>query len=505
MERKRKYYVKKVSKKALNIMVVLVLVMTIILGEAFGVFKFIGEQTKALAQSASGSLAEMDTSSSGDKELIEAEELKRSGVKDPASFPIMKELDSVTSQILTDVNKDNSLGYPVDENFFLWFYHRYGEQTYRSLADCLEQGYSYNVYQKLTGNTLHVLWIYYCAETGLHEEYLKNVYLKEGDGSTDIVMDFTGDINLDPQWGNVKEMLENGESITDCLTDGLVNELKSADLTMINNEFAYANEGTPLEGKKFTFKANENSTQMLKEIGVDIVSLANNHVFDYGEEGLKSTFAALKDAKIPYIGAGNNLDEAGKIVYFVINGKKIAYTAGTQIERTTHYTKAATENSAGVMKCLNPKQYCKVIEEAKENADFVIAFVHWGTEGREYYEQDQINLAKAFVKSGANAIIGGHTHCLQGVSYIEDVPIFYSMGNFWFDWSVNNSKATGVAQITLHEDGSFDCRFLPCYYSKFKTQLITDDVKKDFLLKDLYRKSEGIQIDSDGYITKDES
>lgn len=83
--------------------------------------------------------------------------------------------------------------------------------------------------------------------------------------------------------------------------------------------------------------------QLLSEFGADIVSLANNHTYDYGEIGLLDTMSYLNEAGIPYVGAGKNIDEASKIVYYVVNGRKVAIISATQIERTTRYTKAATE------------------------------------------------------------------------------------------------------------------------------------------------------------------
>ena len=155
---------------------------------------------------------------------------------------------------------------------------------------------------------------------------------------------------------------------------------------------------------------------MLETFGTDIVSLANNHVYDYGEAALIDTIDTLEEAGIPYVGAGKDLKDAMRPVYFVANGKKIAIVSATQIERSLNYTKEATETTPGVLKTLNPDKFLKVIEEARDNSDYVIAFVHWGTEGNNYFGSDQVALAKQFVEAGVDVIIGGHTLSLIHIS-----------------------------------------------------------------------------------------
>lgn len=419
---------------------------------------------------------------------------------------IMEDLDEVTEQCLQLTDQSSSNGYPLDESFFLWFYGEYGEEIYRKLSDSLKEGPDSDIYRKLTGNTLHVLWTYYCSDLGIHKELLQNVYVKPSENSTDIVLDFGGDINFDENWANMEYLSEQGLKLSDCLVDGLTEEMKQADLTMINNECTYGTGGTPIQGKAYTFQGNPKRAALLKQVGVDIVSLANNHVYDYQEEGLLRTMETLEKNHILYVGAGKNLDEAKKIVYFIINGKKIAITAATQIERSYNYTREATDNSAGVLKTLQPDKYVEVIREARRYADYVVAFVHWGTEGVTRYEADQISLAGKFIEAGADVIIGGHTHCLQGITFYDDVPVFYSMGNFWFDWEEAHANETGLAQVIIHEDGSCDYRVLPCYYEDYKTRLLTDQTEKNQAFRYLEGISDQIRIDEEGYITdiKDE-
>lgn len=278
--------------------------------------------------------------------------------------------------------------------------------------------------------------------------------------------------------------------------------MNGVDVMLVNNEFTYSTRGTALRGKAYTFRADPSRVKLLEVFGTDIVNLANNHVYDYGEDALLDTIATLDEAGIPHIGAGANLEEAKKPYYFVYNGRKIAIVAATQIERTYNYTKEATDTTPGVLKTLEPDKFVEVIREAKKNSDYVIAFVHWGTEGDSNYGRDQTNLAKAFVNAGADAIIGGHTHCLQGFDMIEDVPVIYSLGNFWFS---SSTQDTGLAEITIDEKGKLTLGFIPCIQEKVKTSLVTDEAQKQRILEFMRTHSaKGVTVTSDGIVQKEE-
>ena len=415
---------------------------------------------------------------------------------------IMEDLEVVVEEILNNITAEQSKGYPLDENFFAWFYGNYGGEILKEASNRIQAEESDELWMQLTGNTMHALWVYYCADTGMYPESLLNVYAKDANG-TDIVIDFIGDLNFDDDWPNIQDMNGLGLDATDRMNDELLSELTGADILMVNNEFTYGVGGTPLEGKAYTFQAHPSKAAWLTAMGTDIVSLANNHVFDYGPEGLMSTIDAIEAEGLPFVGAGENLEEAKKIVYFVINGRKIAFTSATQIERTLNYTKEATDTTPGVLKTLNASKYVEVIKEARENADFVIAYVHWGTEGSIYFGYDQKNLAAQFVAAGVDVIIGGHTHCLQGFEYRQGVPVFYSLGNFWFDWEEENSKATGVAQVVIHPDGSFDCRFIPCIYDEYATYKLTLDKDIQAAYEYMESISDDVELDEEGYWIKE--
>ncbi len=339
---------------------------------------------------------------------------------------------------------------------------------------------------------------YQLSETDISEN---GIYKKSVKTSGTVVIDFAGDIDFDDRYSNMLALRARGNGISGCLDSSLLERLRSADIFMLNNEFPYSTRGAALADKKFTFRADPSTVSFLNDMGVDIVSLANNHAYDYGEEALIDTFETLDNAGIPYVGAGYNIDEAMHPVYFIAGGMKIAFVSATQIERSLPPdTKEATETSPGVLRTLDPEKFVSVIKEAESNSDFVIAYVHWGSENVNEFEASQRELATTYVDAGADLIIGDHPHVLQGIEYIKDVPVFYSLGNFWF-----NSKTLDncVAEIVLSGGTIQSLQFIPCRQYDCSTHLMTKG-NGDFerILSDMRGYSVNIKIDENGYITK---
>ena len=197
------------------------------------------------------------------------------------------------------------------------------------------------------------------------------------------------------------------------------------------------------------------------------------------------------------MGAGRNLDEAKEIVYFKADGIKIAYVSATQVERSYVFTKEATESRAGVLRTYDPAAFLEVIRKARETSDFVVVYVHWGTEGVNQFEGDQQNLGHQYIDAGADLVIGDHPHCLQGIEYYQGVPIFYSLGNFWFN---SKTKDTGIVEADITEDGLAELRFVPCLQQGCRTTLITDEGRRQQVFRFFQSISVNGVIDDNGVI-----
>lgn len=331
-------------------------------------------------------------------------------------------------------------------------------------------------------------------------EYMaeNNIYAKDAKNPDQITITFAGDILFDAQYAVMSAMLQNGGDISTAIAPELIEEMQNADIMMLNNEFPYSDRGTPTEGKQFTFRAKPSYVSYLDDLGVDLVSLANNHAYDYGEAAFLDTLTTLEEAGITYVGAGRNLEEARRPVYYIIDNMKIAFVSATQIERLDNPdTKGATDSSAGVFRCWNGDNLIETVKEAKENSDFVIVYLHWGTENEVNIDWAQEKQAPEVAAAGADLIIGDHPHCLQQISVVQGVPVIYSLGNFWF-----NSKTvdTGMVKVTLSRDGLQEFQFIPCLQSGSRTTLLQGEEKTRVL--DYMRSiSGGVLIDDDGYVT----
>lgn len=270
----------------------------------------------------------------------------------------------------------------------------------------------------------------------------------EREGET--VLLFTGDILI----GNSVSGNYSAGGIDKVLSEGMQNLLRNADITMVNEEFPFGTRGTAMEDKQYTFRVNPSYVTMFQDMGVDIVSLANNHVLDFGTEALEDTFVTLDDAGILYVGAGATRERAMELKVIEKNGKKFGFLAASRVIPVASWN--VENQSPGVFATYDATALNAAITEAKQNCDYVTVFVHWGLEHKEYPEDYERTLAAGYVDAGADLVIGSHSHCLQGVEYINGKPVFYSLGNFLFGQNGN----TAAVKVTVTEDGGVQYSFV---------------------------------------------
>lgn len=317
----------------------------------------------------------------------------------------------------------------------------------------------------------------------------------------DIVLSFAGDICFDDSCAVMQDYIGQGEKLENNIAPELIKMMRDADMCFVNNEFAYSDRGKPLENKMYTFRASPARASMLQEMGVDIAGLANNHVYDFGAEAMEDTFLALNQIGIDYVGAGRNLEEAMTPVYREIDGKKIAYVAASRAEKFK-MTPQATEDAAGILRCYDTELFLQEIREARAQADYVIAIVHWGTEYSTELEEVQTATGREYIDAGADIVIGGHTHCLQGMEYYKGKPILYSLGNFWFndkplDSMLVQVRLSGDDKASEITDEHVEVQIVPARQENCKTRLLEgEDAER--LFNDLERISEGVVIDEKG-------
>ena len=315
----------------------------------------------------------------------------------------------------------------------------------------------------------------------------------------DFTICFAGDINFDEETTTTQFFNQQPDGIHGCISEELLTHMNEADVMCLNNEFTYSVNGVPLEGKMYTFRANPEKVSILHEMGVDIVKLANNHVYDYGRQALEDTLDTLSNAGIAYVGAGHDLKEATEPVYMELDGKTVAFVAASRAEKYK-MTPQATEETPGILRCYDTELFLETIKKADENADFVLAYVHWGTEYSFELEEVQLTTGKEYLDAGADVVIGAHSHCLQGMEYYDGKPIIYSLGNFWF-----NNKTLDSMLLDLHfygddEGGSLDVKVIPAIQSECYTRIVKESEEQERIYSFLEDISINIEIDENGMV-----
>ena len=237
----------------------------------------------------------------------------------------------------------------------------------------------------------------------------------------------------------------------------MLSHMQNTDLFMLNNEFAFSSQGEAMEDKQYTLRSDPKYVKILQELGTDVVTVANNHVLDFGRNAFLDTLETLSLAEIAYAGGGNNLEEALTPVVRSIGGQTFAIFAATRVSPS--YDWYAGKERSGILQTYDATDLNKAIANAENLYDHTIVFVHWGIERSEYPEEYQRTLAKGYIDAGADLIIGCHPHVLQGFEYYQNVPICYSLGNYLFG---NRTGETLLLNATFDENGEVSIQLIPC-------------------------------------------
>lgn len=225
--------------------------------------------------------------------------------------------------------------------------------------------------------------------------------------------------------------------------------LGAADLAVVNLETAITERGTPAP-KTYTFRAPATALTALAGAGVDAASMANNHGLDFGPEGLDDSLAAEQASGFPIIGIGRDAREAYEPFRSTVRGQRIAVIAATQVldaELATAWT--ATDTQAGLASAKEVDRLTDAVAAARTTSDTVVVFLHWGTEKQTCPNGRQQELAARLVEAGADVVVGGHAHRLQGAGRLGDAFVAYGLGNFVFYANPGPGADSGVLTVTV--------------------------------------------------------
>jgi poly-gamma-glutamate synthesis protein (capsule biosynthesis protein) len=239
--------------------------------------------------------------------------------------------------------------------------------------------------------------------------------------------------------------------------------LTAADVAIVNLETAVTERGEP-EGKTYTFRAPESAYTALAAAGIDVVSVGNNHSLDFGEVGLLDTLDAAERHGIASIGGGRDRAEAYGAHHVEVGGRRIAILAATQVLGASAYDRwVAGDATPGIASAKPP--YLEYLVEAvrveAQRSDIVVVVPHWGIEVETCPTGDQQALARQLVDAGADVVVGGHAHRLQGGGRLGDAVVHYGLGNLVFYKQAGPATHSGVFEVTIEVDGSLSYRWVP--------------------------------------------
>jgi poly-gamma-glutamate synthesis protein (capsule biosynthesis protein) len=256
--------------------------------------------------------------------------------------------------------------------------------------------------------------------------------------------------------------------------------LRYSDLTIANLECSVSERGDPIPDKEYTFRAAPGSVQGAVNAGVDIFTLANNHVLDYGVDAFLDTMEILRQNNLRYVGAGAGEDEALRPVLLERGGFKIAVLGFTRVVPRTDWI--AGKNRPGLASGYNEKLVLENVRWAAGQSDIIIVCVHWGQELVDYPGRAEINLAHRLVDAGADVVVGCHPHVLQGVEIYRDKLIAYSLGNFIFTSSSARAAREGaILQVVFNSGGESTAKIIPTYITSGTTIILRGSDRKRVL------------------------
>ncbi len=236
---------------------------------------------------------------------------------------------------------------------------------------------------------------------------------------------------------------------------GVREKLRSADITVANLETAIGDTGAP-QAKSYRFRSPPAAAEALRDGGIDVVSLANNHSLDYGAEALLQTLALLREREIAAVGAGEDAAAAQRPQSVTAGGLRLAFLGfvetpgeGPGYQRSTW---EAAEGRPGVA-WASTEAIAAAVKAAAVDADVVIVLLHNGVEGSAVPSQSQRTYAQAAIDAGAALVLGSHPHVLQPVERYGNGVIVFSLGNFAFDGFDGASNTSAIFEAVLTADG----------------------------------------------------
>lgn len=286
------------------------------------------------------------------------------------------------------------------------------------------------------------------------------------------------------------EYFEN-KDIEKLVDKNLLEKLSKADYRIFNLEVPLVDRETPINKCGPNLIASTKSALGIKALGVDFLTLANNHILDQGEKGLDSTLEVLKKLDISFSGIGNSIEEASKPFIFEVENKKIGIYCCAE-----HEFSIVSKENAGANP-FDPLESLDHIQNLKKQVDYVIVLYHGGKEHYRYPSPNLQKTCRKIVEKGGDLVICQHTHCIGCEEKWKDGTIVYGQGNFLFDHSESEFWKTS---LLVNIKNNFEIEYIPILKDGFSVKLANEE-SKNKILSDFYKRSE--EIKEEGFIEKE--
>lgn len=258
-----------------------------------------------------------------------------------------------------------------------------------------------------------------------------------------ITIAFAGDVHGEKQ---IRRALEAGKQPLAQMAP----VLSAADLAIVNLETAVGDGGQAAD-KQHTFLAPRALLAALRDAGVDVVSLANNHSLDYGWPTLRSGLAWVGEAGLAAVGVGEDAAKAYAPHVVEVRGRRVAVVGLTRVIPRRQWAAGAAR--PGLASGYDLPTAAAAVRAGAAAADHVVVVVHWGTELANCPDHHQVTLARALHEAGADVVVGHHPHVLQGVDHGLHGLTAYSLGNLLWYSTGPVTGLSGVLSVTLGPEG----------------------------------------------------
>ena len=271
----------------------------------------------------------------------------------------------------------------------------------------------------------------------------------EGGPRGTVTLAFAGDMHFELQ---LAELLDHPRGALGRMTRALAD----ADLTMVNLESAITGRGAPeakeLEepGQRYHFRTTPAALDVLASVGVDVVTMANNHGADYGPVGLRDTLRAKRNSPVAVVGIGANRRDAFTPYRVSLRGSTFAFFGADASFRegwSSVWAAGPTTPGIAAAHADRPRALLDAVRAASGRGDVVVVYLHWGEELQGCPTPQQRTAASALADAGADIVVGTHAHVLLGSGWLGDTYVNYGLGNFL--WYHDHQPESGVLRIRV--------------------------------------------------------